>query len=83
MAEKSDDNRNCQKALPGTVSQHIFELEGSSDFITPLEEWAVPGGIAIPGHPLAKAEQAPNTSPKSKNQFNIEVLQWRTYQILS
>ena len=44
---------------------------------------AVPGGTAIPGQPVAKAEQAPDTSPCSKNQFNIVVSQWETYQILS
>ena len=32
-----------------------------------------PGGTAIPGQPGAKAEQAPDTSPCSKNQSNIEV----------
>ena len=47
------------------------------------EEWAGPGGTAIPGQPVAKAEQAPDTSPCSKNQFNIVVSQWETYQILS
>ena len=36
------------------------------------EECAVPGGTAIPGQPVAKVEQAPDTSPSSKNQFNIE-----------
>ena len=45
--------------------------------------WAGPGGTAIPGQPVAKAEQAPDTSPSSKNQFNIVVAQWETYQILS
>ena len=51
--------------------------------ISPRKEWAVPGGTAIPGQPVAKVEQAPDTSPSSKNQFNIEVPQWGTYQILS
>ena len=50
---------------------------------SPLGEWAVPGGTAIPGQPVAKAEQAPDSSPSSKNQFNIEVPRWGTYQILS
>ncbi len=36
------------------------------------EEWANPGGTAIPGRPVAKVEQAPDTSPEFKNQFNIE-----------
>jgi len=36
-------------------------------------DWADPGGTAIPGQPVAKVEQAPNTSPGYKNQFNIEV----------
>ena len=49
----------------------------------PRREWADPGGTAIPGQPVAKAEQAPDTSPSSKNQFNIDVPQWGTYQILS
>ena len=47
------------------------------------EKWANPGGTAIPGRPVARAEQAPAISPKSKNQFNIEVPLWGTYQILS
>ena len=41
----------------------------------PRGEWATPGGTAIPGQPVAKAEQAPDTSPSSKNQFNIIVSQ--------
>ena len=52
-------------------------------FINPRGEWAGPGGTAIPGQPVAKAEQAPDTSPSSKNQFNIVVPRWGTYQILS
>ncbi len=52
-------------------------------FITPWWEWADPGGTAIPGQPVEKSEQAPASSPSSKNQFNIEVPQWGTYQILS
>ena len=35
--------------------------------------WAIPGGTAIPGRPVARAEQAPGISPVSKNQFNIVV----------
>ena len=45
--------------------------------------WADPGGTAIPGQPVEKPEQAPVSSPRSKNQFNIEVPRWGTYQILS
>ena len=37
--------------------------------------WADPGGTAIPGQPVARAEQAPDISPRSKNQFNIEAPQ--------
>ena len=39
---------------------------------SPRGEWADPGGSAIPGQPVTKAEQAPDTSSKFKNQFNIE-----------
>ena len=46
-------------------------------------EWADPGGTVIPGQPVEKLEQAPKSSPKSKNQFNIKVPHWGTYQILS
>jgi len=46
-------------------------------------EWADPGGTAIPGQPVEKPEQAPASSPRSKNQFNIEVSTRETYQILS
>ncbi len=35
--------------------------------------WATPGRTAIPGRPVARAEQAPGISPMSKNQFNIIV----------
>ena len=49
----------------------------------PGREWADPGSTAIPGQPVARAEQASDISPVFKNQFNIEVLQWGTYQILS
>ena len=48
-----------------------------------LGKWAIPGGTAIPGRPVARAEQAPDFSPVHKNQFNIEVPLWGTYQILS
>ena len=40
---------------------------------SPREEWADPGGTAIPGQPVARAEQAPDISPLTKNQFNIVV----------
>ena len=62
------------------------KLRGFFNFlslITPWWEWADPGGTAIPGQPVEKSEQAPASSPSSKNQFNIEVPQWGTYQILS
>ncbi len=39
---------------------------------TPQREWANPGSTAIPGQPVARVAQAPNTSPMFKNQFNIE-----------
>ena len=44
----------------------------SLSVITPLGEWANAGSSAIPGRPVAKVEQAPDTSPRVKNQFNIE-----------
>ena len=46
-------------------------------------EWAVPGGTARPGQPVEKSEQAPASSPRFKNQFNIDGPQWGPYQILS
>lgn len=46
-------------------------------------EWADPGGTAIPGQPVGKSEQAPVSSPKFKNQFNIVDPRWGSYQILS
>ena len=52
----------------------IFSIIFIVLFISPpWEERAVPGGTAIPGQPVAKVEQAPTTSPRFKNQFNIEV----------
>ena len=53
------------------------------EYILPNGEWADPGGTAIPGQPVEKLEQAPTSSPSSKNQFNIEDPQWESYQILS
>ena len=50
---------------------------------TPRRKWADPGGTAIPGQPVTKVEQAPDTSSVYKNQFNIDVPRWGTYQILS
>ena len=46
-------------------------------------QWADPGGTAIPGQPVEGSEQAPASPPSIKNQFNIVVTQWATYQILS
>ena len=48
-----------------------------------LIRWADPGGTAIPGRPVTEAEQAPSALSMSKNQFNIVVPLWGTYQILS
>jgi hypothetical protein len=45
----------------------------SSFIVTPVRGWADPGGTAIPGQPVEKSEQAPASSPSSKNQFNIDV----------
>ena len=56
----------------------------TSEFYYSLgREWADPGDTAIPGQPVAKAEQAPDTSPSAKNQFNIVDPRWGSYQILS
>lgn len=43
----------------------------NSVFCISLKWWAEPGGSAIPGQPVAKAVQAPDTLPLSKNKFNI------------
>ena len=65
------------------IFNFISSLQVMIVIINPRGEWAGPGGTAIPGQPVAKAEQAPDTSPSSKNQFNIVVPRWGTYQILS
>ena len=52
-------------------------------YITPRREWADTGSTAIPVQPVGKSEQAPASSPSAKNQFNIDVPRWGTYQILS
>ena len=39
----------------------------------------VPGGTAMQGQLVAKAEQAPDTKPSSKNQSNVVVSQWESY----
>ena len=65
-----------QTAL-GSVATSMTGKGGKVFFLfirlfSPKGEWADPGGTAIPGQPVAKAEQAPDTSPRFKNQFNIE-----------
>ena len=50
-------------------------------FYSPRGVWADPGGTAIPGQPVEEPEQAPASPPGSKNQFDIEVPQWGTYQV--
>ncbi|KAH3808492.1 hypothetical protein DPMN_136848 [Dreissena polymorpha] len=60
------------RCLKRSVVYYWFWLSGAD-----------PGGTAIPGQPVTRAEQAPDISSVSKNQFNIEVPQWGTYQILS
>lgn len=74
-------NRNTVKEEgfgKGNVCLFFYLFDNS-----PKGEWADPGGTAIPGQPVGKSEQAPVSSPKFKNQFNIVDLQWRSYQILS
>ena len=67
-----------------SVEHVISDIEFIVKFIkTPQEGWADPGSTAIPGQPVEKSEQASASSPGYKNQFNIEVPQWGTYQILS
>lgn len=72
-----------------SVERHWESSESSCplDFtvysLLPAKGWAGPRGTAIPGQPVEKSEQAPASSPSSKNQFNIDVPRWRTYQILS
>ena len=61
----------------------IYFLLFIFDFFFVIIEWAIPGRTAIPGRPVARAEQAPGISPQTKNQFNIEVAMEATYQILS
>ena len=61
----------------------FFPLNFFSNFPQFGGKWAAPGGTAIPGQPVEGSEQAPASPPSSKNQFNIEVTLWATYQILS
>ena len=74
-----NDRREESNPWPFRMATCEFHTE----FYNPRGEWAGPRGTAILGQPVAKVEQAPDTSPSSKNQFNIVVPQWGTYQILS
>ena len=85
-------NRHAQTAYTlksGNLLHKYVETRkqalGSSNFgfFYSFSVWASPGGTAIPGQPVARMEQAPSLSPGSKNQINIDVSQWETYQILS
>ena len=72
------------RPVPVDVRTYRLFRNFAFDFnITPRGEWADPGGTAIPGQPVGKSEQAPASSPSAKNQFNIDVPRWGTYQILS
>ena len=69
----------CRKR-PRDITKICFTFDFN---ITPRGEWADPGDTGIPGQPVRKSEQAPASSPSAKNQFNIDVPRWGTYQILS
>ena len=58
----------------GGVTFYFFPSLHLIYFLLHVEEWADPGGTAIPGPPVARAVQALSISPSGKNQFNIEVL---------
>ena len=61
--------RNTHKKYP----QESADISSFPPIVHCLLCWAIPGGTAIPGRPVARAEQAPGISPMSKNQFNIVV----------
>ena len=85
-ASRTDDLCTISVWLTFETAKEQVRSQGMSIilfFITPKREWADPGGTAIPGQPVEKPEQAPESTPMSKNQFNIEVPRWGTYQILS
>lgn len=63
--------KSC-KTCTVKYSKHRKQKE-SKAIVDLLDYWATPGGTAIPGRPVARAEQAPGISPVSKNQFNIVV----------
>ena len=80
-----NNNNNNNKRLKSTKEedQSVEEMLTLLEDFSPVGEWAVPGGTARPGQPVEKSEQAPASSPRSKNQFNIDGPQWGPYQILS
>lgn len=47
---------------------------------TEVIRWANHSGTAVPGQPVTEVEQTPST-PSSKNQFNIMVLQCRMHDV--
>lgn len=53
-----------QSAIKHQINDHLYNI---------TEKWADPDCSAMPGQPAAGQEQAPETPPKSKNQFNILV----------
>ncbi len=65
-----------QRGEGAGMELHLFR-------ISPGREWVVPRNTEKPGQPVEKPEQVPASLRSSKNQFNIEVTQWGTYQILS
>ena len=83
--ERSDSVVTQQLIITIVSKLSVIMIVGNKLFnlYSPRREWADPGGTAIPGQPVEKSQQAPASSPSSKNQFNIEVPHWGTYQILS
>ena len=74
----------CEVFLVKFIVQLLFLCSFTVSIYFPhVWGWADPGGTARPGQPVEKSEQAPASSPRIKNQFNIDGPQWGPYQILS
>ena len=66
LLDATMNNRNLRIILVKDFKEALMVY-----LYTPLGEWADPGGTAIPGQPVEGSEQAPETPPMCKNQFNI------------
>ena len=73
IVTESEESDGCTTRHVYVICERHDTMRITKNWLMIIIFWAAPGGTAIPGQPVAKVEQAPDTSPIFKNQFNIVV----------